>query len=55
VDWKNVVFGVVKGGEGWGAGGVGGGCGALTLEGLIHVTLLGGIVDLDVATIALGS
>jgi hypothetical protein len=55
VDWKNVIFGVIKGGEGWGAGRGGGGCGALTLVGLIHVTLLGGIVDLDVATDGLGS
>ncbi len=55
MDRKNVVFGVVKGGEGWGAGGGRGGCGALTLAGLIHVTLLGGIVDLDVATDVLGS
>ncbi len=53
VDWKNVVFGVIKGGEGWGASGGGGGCGALTLARLICVTLLGGVVDLDVATDAL--
>jgi hypothetical protein len=50
VDQKNVVFCVIEGGEGWGAGAGGGGCGALTLAGLIHVTLLGGIVNLDVAT-----
>ncbi len=55
MDRKNVIFGVVKGGEGWGAGVGGGGCGALTLVGLIHVTLLGGIVDLDVAMEVLGS
>jgi hypothetical protein len=55
VDWKNVIFGVVEGGEGWGTGRGGGGCGALTLVGLIHVTLLGGVLDLDVAMDALGS
>ncbi len=55
MDRKNVIFGVVEGGEGWGASRGGGGCGALTLAGLIHVTLLGGVDDLDVATDALGS
>ncbi len=40
-----------------GIGGVGrvGLCGALALAGLIHVTLLGSIVDLDVMTGALSS
>ncbi len=55
MDWKNVVFGVVKGCEGWGASGGGGGCRALTLAGLIRVTLLGGVIDLNVAMDALGS
>ncbi len=40
-----------------GIGGVGrvGSCGALALVGLIHVTLLGHIVDLDVMTNVLSS